>query len=79
VPTVLRIQGFRFFFYANEGNEPAHIHVRQAEGEAKFWLTPNVSLAWVRGFNPATITLLLALVRENQTFLLERWHEFFAS
>jgi hypothetical protein len=44
MPTVLRADGFRFFFYANEGNEPAHIHVRKAEGEAKFWLTPNVSL-----------------------------------
>jgi hypothetical protein len=40
--TVLRADGFWFFFYANEGNEPAHIHVRKAEGEAKFWLTPDV-------------------------------------
>jgi hypothetical protein len=79
VPTVLRIDGFRFFFYANEGNEPAHIHVRKAAGEAKFWLKPNVSLAWVRGFNPATITALLALVRANRTFFLEKWNEFFAS
>lgn len=79
MPTVLRADGFRFFFYANEGNESAHIHVRKAEGEAKFWLTPNVSLAWVRGSNPATITALLALVRENRDFLLEKWNEFFAS
>jgi hypothetical protein len=79
MPTVLRADGFRFFFYANEGNESAHIHVGKAEGEAKFWLTPDVSLAWVRGLNPATITVLLALVRANRIFLLEKWNEFFAS
>lgn len=29
MPTVLRLQGFRFFFYLSEGNplEPAHIHI----------------------------------------------------
>jgi len=78
MPTLLRIDGFRFF-YANEGSEPAHIHVRKAEGEAKFWLTPNVSLGWVRGFSPSTIAVLLTLVRENRFFLLEKWNEFFAS
>ena len=30
VPTVLRIGGYRFFFYANENNEPRHIHVQSA-------------------------------------------------
>lgn len=24
MPTVLRINGYRFFFYSNENNEPAH-------------------------------------------------------
>ncbi|WP_300971204.1 DUF4160 domain-containing protein [Thiocapsa sp.] len=48
MPTVLRIRGFRFHFYSDEGNEPPHIHVRGAEGECKFWLDP-ISLARHRG------------------------------
>ena len=28
MPTVLRIDGFRFFFYSLENNEPPHIHMR---------------------------------------------------
>jgi len=40
MPTVLRIGRFRFHFYSNEGDEPAHIHVRSPEGECKFWLEP---------------------------------------
>ena len=38
MPTILLIRGWRFFFYANEGNEPIHIHGRKAEKECKYWL-----------------------------------------
>lgn len=31
MPTVLRVDGYRFFFYSNEGNEPPHIHVESGE------------------------------------------------
>jgi hypothetical protein len=40
MPTVLRVEGFRFFFYSKEGNEPAHVHVEHQENRAKFWLFP---------------------------------------
>ncbi|MBC7467314.1 MAG: DUF4160 domain-containing protein [Bdellovibrio sp.] len=33
MPTILRKNGFRFFFYSNEGEEPAHIHVVGRNGE----------------------------------------------
>jgi hypothetical protein len=32
------IRGWRFFFYANERDEPIHIHCRKAEKECKYWL-----------------------------------------
>jgi hypothetical protein len=38
MPTILYVMGWRFFFYANEGNEPIHIHCKKAEMECKFWL-----------------------------------------
>jgi hypothetical protein len=38
LPTILLIRGWRFFFYANEANEPIHIHCRKAEKECKYWL-----------------------------------------
>jgi hypothetical protein len=42
-PTVLRVKGFRFYFFSRE--EPrAHVHVQHAEGEAKFWIEPGVEL-----------------------------------
>jgi hypothetical protein len=27
MPTVLRIEGFRFYFYSHEPNEPPHVHI----------------------------------------------------
>jgi len=26
MPTILYVQGWRFHFYSNEGNEPMHVH-----------------------------------------------------
>ena len=40
MPTVLRINGYQFYFYAEEGNEPTHIHVAKAGFDAKFWMSP---------------------------------------
>jgi hypothetical protein len=40
MPTVLRVRGFRFFFFSLERQEPPHIHVEAAETFAEFWLNP---------------------------------------
>lgn len=47
LPTIFRYDGFRFFFYSNEGNprEPMHVHVAKGGYEAKFWLEPDVAVA----------------------------------
>lgn len=35
---MLFINGWRFFFYSNELNEPIHIHSQKGEKEGKYWL-----------------------------------------
>ena len=43
-PTVFKEKGYRFFFFSRE--EPRmHVHVVSGEGEAKFWLEPEIELA----------------------------------
>jgi hypothetical protein len=34
MPTVLVVDGFRFFFFSNEGFEPPHIHVEKGDSHA---------------------------------------------
>jgi hypothetical protein len=76
VPTILRVAGYRFFFFSNEREEPAHIHVEQAERYAKFWLVA-ISLAANYGFRSGELTELLAIVQEHGPLFLEKWNEFF--
>jgi len=77
MPTILRVRGYRFFFFSLEGNEPPHIHVEQAERFAKFWLE-NVSLAKSRGFRSGELTEIQNIVEENRALFLERWNEYFS-
>jgi len=76
VPTVLRVKGYRFFFFSREGKEAPHIHVDQAERYAKFWLTP-VRLARSVDFRDNELTELRCLVEENEAFFKEKWHGYF--
>jgi len=75
MPTVMRKGAFRFHFYSDEGNEPAHIHVATGDGEAKFWLEP-VRLAGSIRLAPTQIRDIERLVFEYQALLLEAYHEF---
>lgn len=77
MPTVLEIEGFRFFFYSGDRGEPRHIHVRKGDALAKFWLRP-VSLASSEGFRTREITHIFRLVMANEELLKEKWDEFFA-
>lgn len=76
MPTVLRLGGFRFFFYSREGSEPPHIHVERDEDVAKFWLAP-VRLASSQGFRARDLSRLQPLVREHEAAFLEAWREHF--
>ena len=77
MPTVLRVRGYRFFFFSLEGSEPPHIHVEQAERIAKFWLNP-LALAMSRGFRSSELTELNCIVEENLEFFAEKWNEYFS-
>ena len=50
MPTVLRSGPYRFFFYANDREEPCHVHVERDENTAEYWLDP-VRLQSSTGFN----------------------------
>jgi Domain of unknown function (DUF4160) len=77
VPTIFRSGPYRFFFYSADANEPPHVHVeRRGEKPAKFWLAP-VRLERGGDFGSVEIGRVEELVRDNQTLLLNKWHEFF--
>jgi hypothetical protein len=76
MPTVLREDPYRFFFYAGDRDEPPHIHVEREHFTAKFWLDP-VRLQMSGGFRSSEMNRILRLVEENREQLLRSWDEFF--
>jgi hypothetical protein len=73
------IEGFRFFFYSNENDEPPHIHVEKGEGSAKWWLTPVPTLVYSHGFKTKEERRIKELVQEHQHELLQAWHRYFGA
>jgi hypothetical protein len=76
MPTVLRVGPFRFYFYAGDGGEPAHVHVERDDCEAKFWLDP-IRLESSYGFRRNDVHRIRELIEEHREQLLESWNEFF--
>ncbi len=77
MPVVLVVNGFRFFFYSNENFEPLHIHVQKAEGNAKYWLEPELEEVYSYGFTIGQRRSIQRIVNENREFLIEKWYEYF--
>jgi hypothetical protein len=80
MPVVFHERGFRFFFYSNEGapREPVHVHVEKDNVEAKFWLNPEVQVAYNDGYDARTLRELLGIVESNRDRIERAWNEFFS-
>jgi hypothetical protein len=79
MPTIFLYDGFRFFFYSNEGDprEPMHVHVMKDGHEAKFWLRPEVALARSRGFDARTLARLERVVAARRELIERAWRGYF--
>lgn len=77
MPTVLWVGPYAFRFYAADIDEPPHVHVVRDKAQSKFWLEPVVRLEWQRGFRQHELNEARKLIEEHQTFLLEKWNEYF--
>lgn len=82
MPTVLLVDGWRFFFYANEGDEPMHIHVRKAEKECKFWLDADqfdIREQFSYNMNQRDQRAVRKIIFTHFDLLVEAWDDFQAS
>lgn len=79
MPKVFEWNGYRFHFYSDEGDprEPVHIHVRKGRDNAKFWLRPDVTLAFNRGFAPQVLSELVRVIEARRELIEGVWHDYF--
>ncbi len=75
MPTILRLDGYRFFFFSDE-HMPEHIHVEKADSYARIELE---SLKVTDSYNLTSKELknIVKLVNKNKTKLKEGWDEYF--
>ena len=74
MPEIFRMFGMKFFFYSLE-HLPIHIHVRNADGTAKFEVSP-VKLVESHGIKPKDLVLAEALVEEHKELIATKWQQF---
>jgi len=77
-PTIFRFRGYRFFFFSRE-EKRMHVHVYCADGEAKFWLTPNISLANNYGLSNKKIAEVSKIIEERKDGITKAWEKHFGS
>ncbi|MBQ9212480.1 MAG: DUF4160 domain-containing protein [Bacteroidales bacterium] len=77
MPEILRMFGIRFFFYSRE-HEPIHVHVKNADGKAKFDILPEgVVLVKNEGMKQKDIKAAEMVLEENKELAIEKWNEYF--
>ncbi len=82
MPTILLLFGWRLFFYANEGNEPIHVHCQKGDMECKFWLnteTFDIEEAYAYGLTPKARKQIRRIIFEHFDYIVEQWEVFQAS
>ena len=75
-PTIFTERGYRFFFFSRE--EPRmHVHIVSAEGEAKFWLEPDIELAKNYRYSRKQLKEIESLIEEHYERICNTWRQHF--
>ncbi len=77
-PTVVRDGQFRLFFFSREETR-IHVHVAHPDGEAKFWLTPEVVLATSVGLSARQLRDAQTVVHAHIEEIRNAWDHHFGA
>ncbi len=78
MPRIHYEQGFHFSFFAGDGHEPPHVHVRKGGATGKWWIEGGREEG-SRGFKNSERAAIARIVRERRRKLLAAWNKFFGS
>lgn len=75
-PTVFRHGAFRFFFFSREELR-MHVHVAHTDGEANYWLEPQIELALSQGLSRSQLAAALSLLNDHYEEIVHAWRSHF--
>jgi hypothetical protein len=78
MPTVLKIGSYRFYFFSREESR-VHIHISCPDGEAKFWLDPEIELATNYKLSRVQLKQIEKIIEEHYDEFREAWNHYFQS
>jgi len=76
-PTVFKEDGYRFFFFSREETR-MHVHIISGDGEAKFWLAPEIELAKNYNYSRKHLKEIELLVEDHCDELISAWKKHFS-
>lgn len=76
MPQLFRFFGIKFFFFSRE-HEPIHIHIENADGDAKFNIGDDVTLIENHGMKNKDLKIAEGIIEENKEVIISRWKEYF--
>ena len=72
---MLKIDGFRFFFFSDEHN-PVHIHVEKADGYMRVELE-TLKVTNKQKFTKNDEKKIMSIIKEHKEKLIGAWNEYF--
>ena len=75
MPIVFRDRDFHFNSNEDDPREPPHVHGVGPEGDAKFWLFPDISVAYDRGFSARTQSELIKIIEARRDEIERAWND----
>ena len=77
-PTVFREKGYRFYFFSLE-EERMHVHVTGHDGDAKFWLEPEIELAMSHDIAQHELNTVRGIIEDHKDEITNAWREHLSS
>ena len=79
MPTILMLQGWRIYFYSNEGDEPIHVHCQKGDAEAKYWInSDDFEAIEVYSYNmsPNDKRAIRRIIFTHFDYIIDEWNKF---
>lgn len=77
MPEIFRFFGIRFFYFSND-HLPVHVHIKNADGTAKFVVDP-LFLVENNGIKKKDLLLAESIIEENKELIIKHWNDFYNS
>lgn len=82
MPNIIELLGYKIFFWANENDEPIHVHItkgRPVANSTKIWLTKSGGCVLANNNSQIPkkdLSKLMDSITSNYFFIVAKWKEF---